>query len=71
MTPLACAVALGWNEGVVIKDLPLVVEEKDGWLTERIHPSGKPYRIVTKVDGAHFGEFWRRIVANKQIAGPG
>ena len=61
--PLACAIALGWMEGIEIKELPLIVEEKDGWLTERIHPSGKPFRIVTKVDGAGFSEFWRKIVA--------
>ncbi len=54
---LACAVALGWDKGTEIKELPLIVEEKDGWFTERIHPSGKPFRIVTKVDGAHFSEF--------------
>ncbi len=56
--PLACAIALGWDEGVEIKELPLIVEEKDGWLTERIHASGKPVRVVTKVDGSRFSEFW-------------
>jgi len=30
--PLACAIALGWNEGVEIAELPLILEEKDGWL---------------------------------------
>jgi inosine-uridine nucleoside N-ribohydrolase len=28
--PLACAIALGWNDGVEIKELPLIFEEKDG-----------------------------------------
>jgi hypothetical protein len=55
---LACAVALGWREGIQIEELPLLVDEEDGWLTERIDPAGKPFRVVTKVDGPRFGEFW-------------
>lgn len=56
--PLACAVALGWDDGVEIDELPLVIEEKDGWLHERIDPLGKPTPVVTKVDGPRFNEFW-------------
>jgi inosine-uridine nucleoside N-ribohydrolase len=56
--PLACAIALGWKEGVEIEELPLLLEEKDGWLHERIHPSGRPVRVVTKIDGPRFNEFW-------------
>ena len=56
--PLACAIALGWKEGIEIKELPLILEDKEGLLTERIHPSGKPVRVVTKVDGGRFNEFW-------------
>ena len=56
--PLACAIALGWNDGVEIEGLPLLLEEKDGWLTERTDPAGKPIRIVTKIDGPRFNEFW-------------
>jgi purine nucleosidase len=55
---LACAIALGWDDGVEMEELPLIVEEKDGWLTERMHPSGKPIRVVTKVNGSRFNEFW-------------
>jgi purine nucleosidase len=62
--PLACAIALGWNEGVEIKEVPLILEEKEGWLSERVHNSGKLVRVVTKVDGARFNEFWiQRITA--------
>ncbi|MFL5732128.1 MAG: nucleoside hydrolase [Chloroflexia bacterium] len=61
--PLACAIALGWDEGVEIEVLPLVFEEKDSWLTERIDASGKPTRVVTRVDGARFSEFWLELVA--------
>jgi purine nucleosidase len=56
--PLACAIALGWNDGVEIEELPLILEEKDGWLHERIHPSGKPIRVVTKINGSRFNELW-------------
>jgi inosine-uridine nucleoside N-ribohydrolase len=56
--PLTCAIALGWNDGVEIQELLLILEEKDGWLHERIDPFGKPTRVVTKVDGPHFNEFW-------------
>src|SRR5687768_386991 len=60
--PLACAIALGWNESVEIEELPLIFEEKDGWLHERIDPSGKLTHVVTKVDGARFNEFWFRKI---------
>ena len=62
--PLACAIALGWDEAVEIEELPLIFEEKDGWLHERIRPSGKRVRVVTKVDGARFNEFWFRKITN-------
>jgi len=62
--PLACAIALGWNEGIEIEELPLVFEEQDGWLHERLHPSGKLTSVVTKVDGARFNEFWFRKIVN-------
>lgn len=60
--PLACAIALGWDEGVEVEELSLRVEEQDGWLTERIDPAGKPIGVVTKVDGAAFSDFWLRTV---------
>ena len=56
--PLACAIALGWNEGVEMKEVPLRLEEKDGWLCERMDSSGRLVRVVTKIDGARFNEFW-------------
>ena len=63
--PLACAISLGWNEGIEIEELPLSLEEKDGWLHERIHPTGKPVRVVTKVDGPRFNEFWLKKIVNR------
>ncbi len=56
--PLACAIALGWNAGVEIQTLPLIIEEKEGWLYERIDPTGRPTRVVTKINGPQFNQFW-------------
>jgi purine nucleosidase len=63
--PLACAIALGWNEGVEIEELSLILEEKNGWLHERIDPSGQPVRIVTKVNGPRFNEFWLSKIVDR------
>ena len=62
--PLACAIAPGWDEGVEIEELSLVFEEKDGWLHERLNPSGKLIRVVTKVAAARFNELCFRTIAN-------
>ena len=56
--PLACAIALGWEDGVQIDEIPLILEEKEGWLYERIDTAGKQTRVVTKIDGAGFNSFW-------------
>jgi hypothetical protein len=55
---LTCAIALGWNDGVEISDLPLQSEIRDGWLYQRGDESGKPTRVVTQVNGGKFNEFW-------------
>ena len=62
--PLACAIALGWDQGVEITEVPLVFEEKEGWLHERIDSSGQSTRVVTKIDGPRFGEFWLHRITN-------
>lgn len=62
---LACAIALGWNDGVEIEEIPLLIEEKAGFLHERIDPSGKPVRVVTKVNGPRFNEYWINKVTNR------
>ena len=64
--PLASAITLGWNDGVEIKEIPLILEEKDGWLHERIDPSGKPTRLVTKIAGPRFGNFWLNKITNRE-----
>ncbi|MGH3090121.1 MAG: nucleoside hydrolase, partial [Rubrobacteraceae bacterium] len=61
---LACAIALGWNEGVEISEVPLETGIEDGWLRQRVDESGKLTRVVTRVDGDAFNEFWLRSVWN-------
>jgi hypothetical protein len=63
--PLACAIALRWNDGVQIQETPLILEEKEGWLHERIDPSGKPTRVVTQIDGTRFNSFWLDKITNR------
>ena len=65
--PLACAIALGWNEGVEIREIPLSLEIKDGWLHQRVDASGKLTRVVTRVNGGKFNEFWLSIVKGGKI----
>ncbi len=60
--PLACAIALGWSEGVEIREVPLKVEVRDGWLYERVDAGGTPTRVVTQVDGAKFSEHWLNVM---------
>jgi purine nucleosidase len=63
--PLACAIALGWNDGIEIEEVPLVLEEKDGWLHERIAPAGRPTHIVTRINGTRFSKFWLSKITNR------
>jgi len=60
--PLACAVALGWREGVETEELPLNSSIEDGWLVQRVEDGGRPAKVVTRVDGRAFDDFWLRTV---------
>jgi hypothetical protein len=51
------AVALGWD-GIEKKEVPLIIEEKGGVICERIDKAGRIFKVVTKVDGIKFSEFW-------------
>jgi len=62
--PLACAIALGWNEGVESREIPLKLTMKDGWLHEEIDNSGKLTKVVTKINGNRFSEFWLETITN-------
>jgi inosine-uridine nucleoside N-ribohydrolase len=61
--PLACAIALGWQDGVEISEIPLRTEIHDGSLLQRIVEDGKPTRVVTRIDGKKFSDFWLDTVA--------
>jgi inosine-uridine nucleoside N-ribohydrolase len=63
--PLACAVALGWRDGVEIEELRMVVEEQDGWLVERPDPAGSLVQVVRQVDGERFNQFWYETVTRR------
>jgi len=61
--PLACAIALGWSEGVEIKEVSLAIEEEGGigFMSESTSRAGV-MRVVTRVDGPRFSEFWVRRI---------
>lgn len=65
--PLACAIALGWNEGVEIREIPLRSEIEDGWLRQRVDAGGRPTRVVTRVNGGKFNELWLNTVARRRL----
>ena len=60
--PLACAIALGWHVGVEIETVPLKLEKRESWLYELPDSEGIPTRLVTKIDGNAFNEFWCHIL---------
>jgi inosine-uridine nucleoside N-ribohydrolase len=60
--PLACAIALGWRDGIEIEEIPVVSEIRDSWLRQRADPAGKPTRVITRVDGSKFTATWLRLV---------
>jgi len=62
--PLACAIALGWSDGVEIRQIPLQSEIYDGYLRQTVDSGGKPTRVVTRVNGPKFSEFWLRTVCS-------
>jgi len=60
--PLACAIALGYGEGVEMRSVPLISSIEHGWLRQREDPAGRPTRLVTAVDGKAFNAHWLRTV---------
>lgn len=66
---LACAIALGWNAGVEISEIPLTSRVEDGWLCQRVDDDArKPTRVLTRVDGREFSEFWLKVVTRDNSA---
>jgi len=64
--PLACAVALGWDEGVETEELRLKSTVEDGWLVQRVEDGGRPTKVVTRVDGRAFDDFWLDTVTGRK-----
>jgi purine nucleosidase len=62
--PLACAVALGWHEGVEMETVPLTLETRDGLLYEIPDHDGIPTRLVTTIDGNAFNDSWCDILCH-------
>ncbi len=60
--PLACAIALGWSEGVTVERVPLTWTVRDTYLYETRDPQGKPINLVTSVDGAAFNRYWLEVI---------
>jgi hypothetical protein len=48
---------------VEIEPMTLRWEERDGWLRGRPEAGGRPARVVTRIEGEAFGEWWVRRVA--------
>jgi purine nucleosidase len=60
--PLGCAIALGWSDGVEIETVPLQFEMRESWLYETPGSGGIPTRVVTRIDGSAFNDFWCDII---------
>lgn len=64
--PLAVAVALGYDDGIDFKDLPLRFFIENTWVNEKIDPSSdKICRVAVKIDGEKFSEFWLQMLIKK------
>lgn len=61
--PLTCALALGWDQGIEIREVSLRLDIEDGWLHQRLDDTGSPTRVVTRVDGQSFSDFWVTAVS--------
>ena len=60
--PLACAIALGWDEGVEIETIPLKFEIKENWLYVLPDSNGLPTPVVTKIAGNAFNTYWYNLL---------
>ena len=63
--PLACAIALGWNQGVELETVPLKFTIKDGQLYEIYDSEGTPTQIITKIDGNAFNAYWCDVLCSR------
>ena len=58
------------NEGLEISEIALKSEIKDRWLCQRVDDSGRPTRVVTRVNGGGSSEFWFNTVARQNAVRP-
>ncbi len=65
--PLACAIALGWDQGVQIERVPIRWEVRDSYIYETPDPPGKSVRLVTHVDGAAFNRYWCDVICGDTL----
>jgi inosine-uridine nucleoside N-ribohydrolase len=56
--PLACAIALGWRDGVRVETVTLTWRLGDGLLHLAVEGGGRPTDLVVAIDGPTFGEAW-------------
>jgi purine nucleosidase len=56
--PLACAVALGWRDGIRMETLSLAWERRDGLLHMRQEQDGRQLPVVVGIDGPAFSSKW-------------
>ena len=61
---LAAAIALGWDDGIEMEDVPLKLEVTNGELVESIDSGNKTFRIVTRIDGEKFSNHWFDILTS-------
>jgi inosine-uridine nucleoside N-ribohydrolase len=60
--PLACAIALGWDDGVAIETVPLRLETRDSYLYELRDANGIPIRLVMAANTSAFNTFWLHVI---------
>src|SRR5947207_761380 len=60
--PLACAIAVGWSDGVEMREIPVKSEIMDGALHQTVDSRGNPTKVVTSVNGSEFSDFWLSAV---------
>jgi purine nucleosidase len=61
--PLACAIALGYRDGIELSTVPVVSSIEEGWWRQREDPAGRPTRLLTGIDGPAFNALWLKTVA--------
>jgi len=63
--PFACAIAMGYQEGVEIQEVPLRLDERNGFLVEEVDPKGNTFPVVVRIDGSRFNQFWLDKIVNR------